>query len=81
MTEMKINYKNSFSDLKCQLGCNESDEQKHLFECDVLLNNCEKLANNVTVEYEDIFSEEIGKQLNAIKLIAQIWNTRQKLIS
>ena len=61
-------------------GCDEFDEQKHLFECEVLLNNSDILANNVKVEYEDIFSEEVSKQINAIRLLAQIWITRKNLL-
>ena len=80
MMELKNNFKNNYSDLKCKLGCNEIDEQKHLFECEVLLNNCDILANNVKVEYEDIFSEEVSKQINAIRLLAQIWITRKNLL-
>ena len=80
MMQMKTNYRNNFTELKCKLGCKEEDEQSHLFQCDVLINNCENLANNVTVEYEDIFSTEISKQTKAIKLLTQIWSTRLKLI-
>ena len=80
MTQMKMNYKNNFNVLKCRLGCTDDEEQKHLFECDVLINNCENLENNMTVEYEDIFSTEISKQVKAIKLLSQIWGIRQKLI-
>ena len=75
-----MNFKNNHTDLKCKLGCNEMDEQKHLFECDVLLNNCEILANNVKIEYEDIFSENLRKQRNAIRLITQILSTRKNLL-
>ena len=81
--EMKMNFKNNHTDLKCKLGCNEHDEmdeQKHLFECDVLLNNCGILANSVRIEYGDIFSENLRKQRNAIRLITQIWSTRKNLL-
>ena len=80
MTEMKMNFKNNFSELKCKLGCDELDEQRHLFECDVLLSNSDILSNNVTVEYEDIFSQETTKQINSIKLLSHIWSIRQKLL-
>ena len=72
--------KNNFNELKCELGCDELEEQKHLFDCETLLNNCEHLANNVTIEYEDIFGDET-KQRNAIKLLSHIWKTRYKLLS
>ena len=56
------------------------DDQKHLFECDVLLNNCEIIADNVRIEYGDIFSENLRKQRNAIRLITQILSTRKNLL-
>ena len=30
------------------------ENQKHLLECDILLNKSEDLASNVNIEYEDI---------------------------
>ena len=80
MINLKNNLKNNFNELKCELGCDELEEQKHLFDCETLLNNCEHLANNVTIEYEDIFGDET-KQRNAIKLLSHIWKTRDKLLS
>ena len=80
MMEMKINFKDNHTDLKRKLGYKEMDDQKHLFECDVLLNNCGILARKVRIEYGDIFSENLRKQRNAIRLITQILSTRKNLL-
>ena len=77
---MKNNFKNSYTDLTCQLGCTESDEQPHLFECEILLNKCKHLSENVHIEYEDIFEDE-RKQINAVKLLKHILQTRKKILS
>ena len=47
MVDLKINLRNRYDDLKCRLGCDSDESQIHLFQCDVLLNKCEALANNV----------------------------------
>ena len=80
MSNAKANFKNGYTDLSCKLGCNEEESQQHLFQCDFLLRNCEELANNVTVEYEDIFGN-IKKQREAFKLITKIWTKREKIIN
>ena len=80
MTEVKNNFKNKFVNLQCFLCKSEIDDQSHLFYCQKIIENCHELAENIDIEYEDIFSEK-SKQLKAIKLIAKIWKVREKLIS
>ena len=55
MSNVKVNFKNGYTDLTCKLGCKEEESQQHLFQCEFLLRSCEELANNITVEYEDIY--------------------------
>ena len=61
--EVKCNYKSKYSDLKCTF-CNsqEDDDQYHLLQCEYSIKNCKNLAENIKVEYEDIF-DEIEKQV------------------
>ena len=40
---------------------------------------CEDLANNVKVEYEDIFGDRTS-QIDAIKLLTKMWNTREQIL-
>ena len=50
-----------------------------LFMCQKLIENCESLAENTQVEYEDIFGTT-NKQLKAMALFEKIHETRDKLI-
>ena len=43
------------------------------------MKKCEDLANNVNVEYEDIFGET-KRQIEAIKLLNKIWTIRENII-
>ena len=79
MIDVKINYRNRYLDSTCQLGCDSEESQSHLFECEVLINKCEDLANNVKVEYEDIFGDRTS-QIDAIKLLTKMWNTREQIL-
>ena len=78
--DVKINYRNKYRDVKCTL-CNsgEDDSQFHLFSCQAIIDSCDPLANNINVEYEDIF-DDISKQGPAIKLLVEIMKTRTKLM-
>ena len=60
ITDLKINFRNRYVDLS------------HLFQCDVLINKCEYLANNIKIKYENIFGE-LKQQIETIKLLKMIW--------
>ena len=54
--EVKCNYKNKYVNLKCELcTSNCQDDQYHLLQCETMIDNCKNLANNLEIEYEDIF--------------------------
>ena len=61
--------------------CNtdKNDSQYHLLECEYLINNCENLANNINVEYEDIF-ENLEKQILAAKLLHEVLEKRNDFL-
>ena len=80
MCEMKANYKNKYNDIQCDLCKSSIDEQSHLFYCEKILQNCKNMAENLTIEYEDIFSPNIHKQVQATRLIKEAWVVREKLI-
>ena len=79
MIDVKENYRNRYFDLSCQLGCDSIESQIHLFQCEMLMNKCEDLANNVKVEYEDIFGD-ITRQIGVIKLLTKICDIRDKIL-
>ena len=57
----------------------EDEDQIHLFRCPKILDSCEELANNLEIEFEDIFGS-LSKQAKAVKMLMKIWDTREKLI-
>ena len=76
---MKINYRNRHQNLQCELcQSGEDDSQLHLLNCQKLIENCETLANNIEVEYEDIF-EDIESQAKAVRLLTEILEVRTQL--
>ena len=81
MAEFKNNFRNKYENLQCRLCKSEIEDQPHLFYCQILINNCEELAENSDIEFEDIFSTNLKQQQKAIKLIAKIWKVREKLES
>ena len=79
MIDVKTNFKNKYQNsFFCDL-CGEHEDQVHLLECQVLIDNCEALYEDSIVEYDDIFCSE-EKQLSAVKLFKQVLETRQKLL-
>ena len=78
---VKANYKNMYPDLKCRLCTSQNVEetQYHLVNCDVLISKCKNLAQNVKIEYEDIF-ENGAKQVLAAKLLHEVIEIRRTLI-
>ena len=82
MVDVRENFKNKYlnNDYQCELKCGESEDQQHLLECQVLINNCDPLYNDSTVLYSDIFGSE-KKQLDAIKLFNKVLKTRETLIT
>ena len=78
--DVKCNYKNNYKDLKCTF-CNstEDESQYHLLQCENLIENCKNLADNINIEYEDIYENDL-KQVLAAKLLHQVLEVRKKLI-
>ena len=79
MYGVKVNFKNHYENHQCRLCKAEMEDQPHLFMCQKLIENCESLAENTQVEYEDIFGTT-NKQLKAIALFEKIHEARDKLI-
>ena len=53
--------------------------QRHLLECEAIIQNCYELYNDTEVRYEDIFSEHLEKQLQAVKLFTAVLETKEML--
>ena len=63
---IKSDFKNMYQDQLCPLGCGDSDTLKNLLTCSVILSklHTDILATH-SVQYEDIYSEDIRKQAGA----------------
>ena len=60
--------------IKCKLGCNEEDSQRHLLNCPYLAGNDLKTLSDKSV-YDDLFSNQVEDQLK----IAAILETKYKI--
>ena len=79
MTNMKMNFKNMYTDSNCDLCKNEEDSIQHCLECPILLNNCPELYNDTMVSYNDLYGS-LGKQCRAVKLFEKILAKREELL-
>ena len=79
MVQVKRNFKSAFQSLVCDLCEIEEDDQHHLLSCQVLLKQCSELYNDISVEYNDLFSTS-EKQLQAVKLFKKVLQIREKLL-
>ena len=82
-TDCKSNFKNKYvhSNLLCPLCKTEIEDQKHILSCNTIVK--EFKSDNVTygtVEYDDIFSENINKQKAVTCLFKDMFRIRNKLI-
>ena len=80
MVEVRKNFRNKYDNLFCQLCKVEEEDQYHLFNSQNILDNCDALAENIEIEYEDIFSTTPKKQEKVAKLLIKMWDTREKSI-
>ena len=65
----------NFENLKCSVCKIENESQKHIIEC----NEIRKLRGNSfkSVEYENLFGENVKKQLDIMKYL-RIWKGSQQ---
>ena len=80
MLELKCNLKSKYSkkNLQCPLKCNLEDSQKHLLLCEKLEVN---LITSQLPQYDDIYSENVDKQLKVGKILEERYRRRRKLLS
>ena len=79
MVDVKMNFKGMYEDYSCDL-CHEDipQTQVHLTQCEVIINKCTILFENIDVEYEDIYGKP-EKQLKITRLFRSILQTRDKI--
>ena len=81
MIDVKDNLKNKYinNDLLCELKCGQYEDQQHLLDCPILIENCKELYEDSTVQYDDLFCSE-RKQLDLVKLYTIVIKTRERLL-
>ena len=80
MLDVKCNFKNKYSgnQLECPLKCSLEDTQEHLLLCKKL--DLKQITEQLP-QYEDLFSEDMNKQLKAGKILEERYKRRKKLLS
>ena len=79
MLDVKCNFKNNHSDLSCPLCSLKEDDQKHILECPVLLQNIKDVAIE-TVNYDDIFEDDIYKQAKILRIFINLWKKKKIML-
>ena len=80
MLNVKANFKNNHSDLSCPLLCgHKEDNQQHILECPILLQNINDITSD-KIEYDDISSSDISKQIRALRIISNLWKKRKTMM-
>ena len=79
---IKSDFKNMYQEQLCPLGCGDIDTLQNLLTCSVILSklHTDILATH-SVQYEDIFSEDITKQKEVTELYTQLLQIREELIT
>ena len=79
MLDVKCNFKNNYTNLSCPLCSLKEDDQKHTLECSVLLHNITDVAIE-TVNYDDIFEDDIHKQAKILRIFINLWKKKKIML-
>ena len=79
MTNMKVNFKNMYTEYTCDLCKNDNDSIQHCLECPILIDNCPELYNDRMVSFNDLFGS-VERQIRAMKLYEKILAKREELL-
>ena len=77
MVDVKCNYKNGKTDLKCRKCSIEDEEQEHLLNCVALSDNSVVTTSTELPTYKDLFTNDKDK----IKNIGQILHNKFTLLT
>ena len=81
--DVKRNYKNKYKfNMKCRL-CDDDQEdesESHYLKCLKILENIDNKDEILNVKYEDIYSQNIEKQISITKIFDKIFKIRTKLV-
>ena len=77
MTDTKMNYQGLYDDFECGACGKEDEDQKHIFECTILMN-----MNNVKEipAYEKLFNGKVDEQLQIARIFKQNMTNKEELL-
>ena len=80
MLDVAANYPNKSESKICPLceDSNSEDSQQHILRCPKLNEN--EVMNNIFPKYQDLFDEDVSKQLQISRIIETKYRRRKKLI-
>ena len=79
---LKKNFPNKFSDIKCVVPeCDDDDSQKDLFDCRFLEPKQQVMTNGARVEYDDLFSDCVEKQVLVVQILNKKYQSRVKYLA
>ena len=79
---VKCNFPGMFKDTKCVSDqCLEKDSTRHVFYCKYLEEKKLQYISKGNIHFEEIYSEDIEKQLAIKNIFMQKYKTRNRLLS
>ena len=79
MIKVRANYRNMYEDVQCR-WCDEEENQGHILDCAKIMEKCPALFHDNLVKMEDIYSEELVKQIRVTKLCEKVLKVREELL-
>ena len=77
---LKRNFPNQFSDLSCVVPeCDKEDSQPELIKCEYL--EPKNTIGQTGIEYDDLFSDSVEKQVVITQMIYQKYQSRKKYLA
>ena len=67
------------NEVQCIL-CGEEETTEHILNCIKLIENCPTLYHNNVVHYQDMYSEDLVKQIRVTKLYEKVLIVREELL-
>ena len=70
VTEIKMNMQGMYDTFECEACKTESESQRHILQCNILLQNNEQSKEMNIPEYERLFDGSVDEQLQLSKMFS-----------
>ena len=78
MADVKVNFRNKYEVLECDICKDEEETQKHILECDEILKNTNK--NIKETEYDELFKDNVTNQTEIAKMFIENMKIKKQII-